>query len=160
MWDTDPYLTNNDSVTYHFNTAHNPISDFDITVDQRSDSSRERSQRHGLWPTFAFRGGMTIDITGNILADDMADYVTKRQAMVNAIWGANFDGLVSESSIGTYFMQPSGEVEVWKQDIQTLAFTAAKTWSEGAFSPYMVTFFAFTPWFVGVDDDTNKYRWS
>lgn len=153
-------FSNNDSGNYDFNDDFNPISDFDVTVDMRTDKTRIIPQGHGVYPTPTYRDGMTIDIGGNILADDYGDYVDKRKNLVHALFGDNFTGLVSENQLGTLTMFFTGQEEGWSTLCTIDAFSAPKTWSEGAYSPYLVTFYSWNPYFYGSDDNTNLYRWA
>lgn len=153
-------ITNNEAVTYAFNQDFNPISDFDITPDMRVDKSRIKPQTHGVWPTPTYRDGMSINVEYELLADDTADYVAKRKTMVAALFGANFTGLVSENQLGTLSITFDGESEAWDADYTIDAFSGPKTWTELAFSHFLITFYCFTPYFTGHTTPANKYRWS
>ena len=160
MWDTYPLIENNDSVLYTFNQATNPLSDFNVEVDERIDTSREKMQTHGLWPGFAYRGGMTITMSGSILADTDDQYVVRRKAMVRALFGDNYNSLVSIETMGTFRMKPAGESELWEVKYVTQAFSAPTQWQQGSWSLFMVTLFCFQPYFTGAVTPTNKYRWA
>lgn len=160
MFDSGPYFENNQSVTYEFNQAFNPVQHFDVTPEIRSDKSREKPQTHGVYPTPTYRGGMSIEVQGAILADTYTDYNTKRLALVADLFGTNFDSLVSEVQMGMLRLIVTGQSEHWEVPVMVDAFTAAKEWNEGAYSQFMVTFYAFQPYFTGVTTPTNKYRWS
>src|SRR5690349_13733162 len=79
------YTNAESHATYDFNTDIAPLTDFDVTPTERVDTSRSKSQQHGVWPTFPYRGGMEIHIEGDLLADDSADYVSKRFALMNVL---------------------------------------------------------------------------
>lgn len=160
MWTTDPLIENNDSVTYQFNQDISPLSDFDVHVDERIDTSREKMQTHGLWPTFVYRGGMTITMSGSILADSRTNYVIHRNQMVRALFGDNYNDLVSVETMGTFRMQPIGESEIWEVGYVTQDFDAPLTWTQGAYSLFQVTLFCFQPYFTGATTPTNTYRWA
>lgn len=156
----NPAIENNDGTVYRFNQDFCPLSDFDVTVDERLDDSRDKMQTHGLWPTFTYRGGMTINLQGNLLADSMEDYVSKRLDLVQALYGNNFDDLVSEPQMGIYRMLPLGYDDIWEVPYAVRAFSSSKTWTEGAYSPFLVTLFAFRPFFTGHIFPSQKYRWA
>ncbi len=151
---------NNDSGNYDFNQGFNPISDFDVNVDQEIDDSRIKPQEHGIYETPTYRRGMTIDLEGELLADDPGDYVSKRKTLVHALFGDNFMGLVSENQMGILSITLTDEIEAWDAAVTVRAFSAPKTWTEGAYSSYLITWFSWKPYFYGHDDDTNFYRWS
>lgn len=151
---------NNEAVTYTFNQDFNPISDFNVDVDMQVDDSRPIPQAHGIYPTPTYRRGMTLDVEGTILGDDFADYSSKRQAMVNALFGSNFDDVVTEYKLGVLSLDLAGETENWNTNVTVRAFSAPKTWTEGAYSPYLITFFSWNPYFIGNDTPSNQYRWS
>lgn len=153
-------FTNNEAVVYDFNTDINPVHDFDVLPQMRIDESRVKPQTHGQWPTPTYRDGMDIEFQMDLLADDMTDYVSKRKTLVAALMGANFTGLVSNYQMGTLTIPFTGEAESWDADVTVKDFSGPKTWTEGSYSTFMITFHSFTPYFVGHTTPANKYRWS
>ena len=153
-------FTNNQAVTYDFNTDINPVHNFDVIADMRTDTSREKAQAHGEWPTPTYRNGMDIEFQFDLLADDMTDYVSKRKTLMAALYGSNYTGLVSEYQMGTLTIPFTGEAESWDADVMIKECTGPKTWTEGSYSTFMITFHSFTPYFVGHTTPANKYRWS
>lgn len=151
---------NNQSASYSFNVAISPISDFDITPELRIDKSRVKAQDHGVWPTPTYRDGMVIEFQYSLLADSYTDYVTKRLDMVAKLFGANFTGLVSETTMGTLRIGFTGQSELWNALVTVDAFSGPKTYTEGAYSIFMISFYSFTPYFTGNTTPSNKYRWS
>lgn len=152
--------TNNQAEVLDFLATEYGVSDWNIAPEVEVDNSRPRPQQHDMYGTPTYRRGMTIDIAGDIKGSSFNDYVTKRLAMVSKIFGNNFENLVSENQTGTLTLGLSGQTENWEVDVAVQAFSAPKAWNEGAYSVYMVTFFAFKSYFTGVTTPANKYRWA
>lgn len=67
-----------------FNDANIPFQEFMTTVDFRM-TERERSQQHGLYPSNTYMGKRLFNTSGDVLANDSADYWKKRLAMIGAL---------------------------------------------------------------------------
>lgn len=151
------YTNAETSAVYHFNDDIAPMTSLDISVTQRLDKSRTKMEEHGIWPTFTFRGEMEINVEGDLLADDTADYVTKRFALTSALFG---DGSVPTfRKNGTLVITLDSLGEDITCDVSIDSFSGPITGGNPAFSHYLITFVSPDPWFVGVTS-SDKYYWS
>jgi len=157
------YTNAETSTVYNFNNDVAPMSDLDITVTQRTDRSRTKSQRHGIYATFTYRGEMEIHIEGNLNADSAADFVTKRLALAEALFGDPNDGTSGTHPTvrknGSLAIRLDGQTEDFLCDVSIDAFSGPVSWDASAHGAYLVTFFSPDPWFVGAST-SNKYYWS
>lgn len=157
------YTNAETAVVYNLNNDISPMSDLDITVTQRVDRSRTKMQRHGIWPTFTYRGEMELHVEGNLNADSATDYVTKRLALVKALFGDPNDGTSGTHPTvrknGSLAIRMSGQTEDFLCDVSIDAFSGPVSWDAVAHAPYLVTFFSPNPWFVG-STSGDKYYWS
>lgn len=151
------YTNAETAAVYHFNDDIAPMTEFDVTVNQRIDSSRTKMEQHGIWPTFTYRGEMEINIEGDILADDTADYVTKRLALTAALFGDGSVPTVRKS--GSLVITLDGMAEDITCDVSISAFSGPISGTNAAFSNYLVTFISPDPWFIGATSG-DKYYWS
>lgn len=153
-------FTNLDSDYVELGTTISPYSleGFDPKVDQRVNGNRTKMQRHGLWPSFTYEGGMVIDINGAILADDSDDYNTKRVNLITIIRG-DPDTLISVRRMGTLRVIFDGQAEDWETHVTLQEFSAPLEGDSPMYSEYMITFLSFNSWFVGVDTG-SKYRYA
>jgi len=146
------------AVTYNFNTDVAPLTQFDVDVERRVIKDRDRSQQHGVWPTFSYKGGMEIHIEGDLLADDSVDYVTKRLALAAAING-DYDALVADRKDGDLVIAFAGGTEDLTTEVAIDAFSGPIDGGFPAYSKYLVTFFSFNPYFIGTVSG-DKYSWT
>lgn len=153
------YTNAETSVTYNLNNDVAPFTDLDITVEQRVDTSRNKMEQHGVWPTFPYRGGMEIHIEGDLLADDSSDYVTKRLALVAALFGNASQTAPTVRKNGTVALRLSGQTEDFGCDVTITAFSGPITGSYNAYSKYLLSLFNPNPYFVGLTSG-NKFYWS
>jgi hypothetical protein len=157
------YTNAETGTVYHLNDDISPMSDLDISVSQRSDRSRTKSQKHGIWPTFTYRNEMEIHVEGNINADSAADFVTKRLALVLALFGDPNSGTSGDHPTvrknGSLAIRLDGQTEDFGCDVTIDAFSGPVTWDASAHGAYLITFFNPDPWFTGLTSG-NKYYWS
>lgn len=157
------YTNAETGVVYHLNDDIAPMTDLDVTVSQRLSRDRTKMEQHGIWPTFNYRGEMEIHVEGDLLADDTADYVTKRLALVAALFGDPNDGTSGEAPTvrknGSLLITLDGMGEDITCDVSIDAFSGPIQGAQGAFSNYLITFVSFDPWFVGATSG-NKLYWS
>lgn len=137
-----------------------PVSEFDVIPDVRLDNSRQKPGAHGVFATPTMRDGMSIDITLGILASSPTGYNNNRLQLMSRLFGENYDGQVTEDSMGTLAVQLTGQEETWNADCAISAITGPKSASEGAYSEVMVTFYSFVAYFYGGTDPTNFYRYT
>lgn len=153
------YTNAETAVVYNLNNDIAPFTELDIQVAQRVDTSRNRMEQHGVWPTLPHRGGMEIHVEGDLLADDSGDYVTKRIALVTALFGnASLDAPTVRKN-GSLAIRMSGQTEDFGCDVTITAFSAPQMGSYPAYSKYLVTFFNPVPYFVGLTT-SNRFYWS
>jgi hypothetical protein len=142
--------------TYSFNTDDVPFTEtFDIRVDDRNVIDREKMQDHGIWPTVPLQGGMSIDVAGDILSDSPENYITKRIAIARIFRGSGV--APTATKVGVVILGLSGQTEDWKTDVLIQQFSAPLKAGFVTYSPFMVTFFSFTPWFIGVTSGNKHY---
>jgi hypothetical protein len=153
------YTNAETAMVYHLNNDISPFTDLEISVTQRSDRSRKKMQQHGIWATFTYRGEMELHVEGDLLADDSSDYVTKRIALVTALFGnASLDAPTVRKN-GSLAITMSGQTEDFGCDVSIDAFSAPQMGSYPAYSKYLVTFFNPLPYFIGLTSG-NRYYWS
>ena len=161
MLDTLKFTNRDGSTFYQINDVTSPLTLFDVDVERRVDTSRDKMQRPGVNATLPFKGGMEIHCEGALFDDDSPSYVTQRKALLAAINGA--PGPTSFSLIdrkdGTLQFRPAGETEDWMTDCVVTAFTAPVRALYPALTEYAITFFSWTPYFVGATSG-DFYDWS
>lgn len=152
--------------SFNLNSDTWPLKTFDVQVDQRIDTSRNKMMEHGRWRTRSYRGGMSIHCEGSGFGDmgatdelTVANYVTARKQLVLALYGPP-DRVVVEDYMGSLYVTPYGESEAWVAQYCTIeAFQAPVEALYPALTTYLITFQSFDPWFVGASSGT-KYYWS
>lgn len=152
--------------SFEFNSVTSPLNDFDVQVEQRIDTSRNKMMAHGLWRTRSYRAGMSIHMEGTLFGDQgvtdeitSENYVTNRQEMILALFG-DPDDVIVDDYMGSLSLTPSGETEAWvAQYCVVEAFQAPVQALYPALTPYIVTFHSFDPWFIGYYSD-RKHMWS
>jgi hypothetical protein len=102
---------------------------------------------------------MELHVEGDLLADDSADYVTKRLALATALFGAASLAAPTVRKNGSLAIRFSGQTEDFGTDVVIDAFSGPLSGSYPAYSKYLVTFYSFNPYFVGLTSG-NKYYWS
>jgi hypothetical protein len=154
-------INNIDGVnTYDINTDIVPLHDFDVTVAQRTDTSRDKSQQHGVNATHTLRGGMEIHVEGDIFGNDSTDYITNRKAFLLALFGdPNVPVVLTDKKLGTVVIDFVGETETWQTDFTITLFSAPVQGLSPSRTPFALTLFSWTPWFVGTTSG-DKYYWS
>ncbi len=147
--------------TYSLNSDVAPLTDFDVTVPQRAETSRNKSQQHGIYPTNTLRGGMEIHVEGSLFGTDSTGYVTERLALITALFGVpTLTPTMTDRKLGYIQVGLSGQSEDWIADVTISAFSAPIKGLYPAVSPFLVTFFSWTPWFWGATTPANLYYWS
>src|SRR5215831_10733194 len=112
-------------LSYSFNTDVAPLHDFDVVVQERNATDRNKGQQHGVWPTYSYMGGMEIHIEGDLLADDSDDFVVKKIALINAL-RPDPNLPVTDRSHGTFVVRFDNTTEAWKTDVIMTAFSAPR----------------------------------
>lgn len=125
-----------------------PFVELDMTVDERTVTDRDRMQLHGTNPTFSYSGGMTLDVTGDLMLDTSENYIIERKAMLLALRG-DPDTQPSVRRRGILELQWAGDDESMKIDVTIMKFSMPITGAYPAYTQYLATFFAFKPWFTG-----------
>lgn len=153
-------ITNKDGSTYYqVNDVKSPLSDFEVTPARRVDTSRNRSQNHGVNPTISLKGGMEIHMEGALFDDDSALYIAQRKALVAAVEGdPNNDTALSRYDL-TFSFTPTGEAEAWEAQCVVSEFTAPVRALYPALTEFALTLFSWLPWFVGANTGT-RYYWT
>ena len=146
------------SVVYHLNDDISGFTDLEVSVNQRVDTSRQRAQQHGIWPTYTYRGEMEIHIEGDFIANDAGDYVTKRFALMTALFGIP-GNLPTHRKSGTLDILLTGMSEDIGCDVTISAFSAPQKGGFPAYTAYLLTLVNPFPYFVGLTSG-NKYYWS
>lgn len=146
--------------SFEFNADTSPLNKFDVTVDPRVSTDRERMQRHGINPTKPFRGGMQIHIEGVMFQDTTALYTQYRKSMILALFGdPNAAVDLTNRKLGTLVINLDGETEDWQTDCVVPAYTNPIKGDFPTLSEFAVTFFSWTPYFTG-STSGNFYYWS
>lgn len=139
-----------------------PLSDFDVTITDRSDSTaggfRYKEQASGAWPTRSYEGEMAIHIEGNLYADTDADYWTARQDMLLACRGVP-GAAITDYKRGTIYVTPEGSSERWKADFGPFTYSAPLQANLGTGTPILLTLISWTPWFIG-ETSGDFFWWS
>lgn len=146
------------SHSYDLNDVTSPARDFDVTINQRTDTTRTKVQQPGVWGTRSYRGAMTIHVEGDIFHDSPAQYVTLRLGMVLALFG-DPDAVVTHDKLGRLSFTLDGQGESWYADCTISTFSAPMTANMPSLTSYLISFESFLPYFIGTDSG-NKYQWS
>lgn len=154
-------ITNKDGSTfYQVNDTKSPFTLFDVSVQRRADTGRNRSQNHGVNPTISLKGGMEIHLEGALFDDSSELYIVQRKALIAAVEGdPNVDPDLATRFDLTYEVTFSGETEAWQTECIVSEFTAPVRALYPALTEYALTLFSWTPWFVGADTGT-RYYWT
>lgn len=150
--------TNNQGQSISLNTYNYPLEGeggFAVDVHARIGETQNKMFAHGEWPTRTYAGGMTIDLQGSINFDDSDDYNAGRVALLNVLRG-NPDVAVIRKS-GTLTITLEGMTEPWKADVRVEAFTAPLGGASPSRSPFLLTLYAFLPYFIGVNTGTKYW---
>ncbi len=157
------YTNAETGTTYDFYNDFAPFTNLDIQVTQRTDFSRSKMEQHGLWATYTYRGQMELNIEGDLIADDSSDYVTKRLALLLALFGDPNDPTSGTQPThrrnGDIAITMDGMAEDLTAPVSISAWTAPAVGGYPGYSKYMLTLVNPSPWFVG-SSTTDKYYWS
>jgi hypothetical protein len=147
------------------NTSGNPfapISDFDVTITDRSDTQssqfRYKMQQSGAWPTRSYEGEMSMHLEGNLFEDTQADYWTARTNLLLACRGVP-GAAITAYKRGTLFVTPEGATERWMADFGPFTFSAPVQANFVTGTPILLTLVSWTPWFIG-ETSGDYYWWS
>lgn len=142
--------------TYTFNTDTVPFtSAFDVRTEDRNNNDRTKAQDHGVWPTYSYHGGMAIDVGGEIHGSSASNYNDTRIAVARIFRG---NGVApTQRGIGEVRITFTGQSEIWKTTVNIAQFTAPLRAGYITYSEFMVTFFSFNPYFIGVTSGDKKY---
>lgn len=150
-------FTNAEDPSNHYTFVDDADPDFvvvagptsiDMQINERTVTDRDRMQLHGTNPTFSYSGGMSIDFTGDLYRDTSENYITERKALVYALRGVP-DTQPSVRKRGVLELQWAGDAESGKLDVTITKISMPITGGYPAYTQYMITFFAFKPWFTG-----------
>jgi hypothetical protein len=135
-----------------FNTADCPLHDWNVDYDVHSEGDEDqRMQEHGIWPTRTHVGKALIHLEGELLRDSTADYVQAARNMKRIIMPK--DERQIERKLGDLILRFTGDSEdIKSKNGVTLDGSPQlpKTANFPTVGDYMVTFKAFSPFFVGV----------
>src|SRR5215471_12165145 len=74
-------------------TGYSALRSFNPSVEDRTIQDRVKSQARGVWPTFSYEGGMSIEMTGAILADTPAHAIAQLDSFTRALRGSPTDAI-------------------------------------------------------------------
>lgn len=139
-----------------------PLRAFDIVtnIDQGSDAKKMAAA--GQWPRFHYADAMTINAEGNIIgvggsdAARATDYITKRLALLDAILPP-ITGMMTSRYHAVLRVRFDGMSEDADAQVVVTSQSSPMAALFPANSPFLVTWKAFEPYFVGVGTST-KYQ--
>lgn len=133
-----------------------PPTQLDIKVEERTVTSRDRMQQHGKYPAFAYHGGMTLDITGDLFKDTSADYITERKAVLSAIYGPP-DTAPSIRDPLHLEVQWAGDTQKSYCDCILMDRSMPIQGLYPDYTQYMISLYSFKPWLTLADDSGMYY---
>jgi hypothetical protein len=131
-----------------------PVNEFDPTIADRTDMTRNRMQKQGVWPTYPYEGGMEIRMAGAIIGTDSNDYTARRHALV-AAW--RLPNGPTQRRHGSLLVRFDGESEDWTADVIVTSFDAPRIGLSPAISTFSVVMFSWLPYFIGASTSTKYY---
>jgi hypothetical protein len=144
--------------SYQINTDVAPLHDFDVTVTERVNMSRQKAQANGVWPTLSFRDAMEIHVEGDIFGTSSSDYFTKRASLIAACYGDPNAALVlTNRKRGDLDIDFVGSTEHWKCPFTITAFSAPVQGLSPSRTPFLITFSSTQPYFTGVTSGNFYY---
>lgn len=140
------------------NTDLIPLNDFEVTVNERTITNRQKSQAHGLWPTRSLRDGMEIHAEGDIFGESSSDYFTRRIDLITALFGdPNADIVPTDRKLGDLIIDFEGSTETWTCSYTISAWSAPLQGLSPSRSSFAVTFETWDPWFIGTVSGDRYY---
>jgi hypothetical protein len=140
-------FTNNNGLTWHFNTDTCPLKEFEVDVDIRTEEV-PRMQEHGLWPSYSYAGKMLLHLTGDILQATPQAYIADRIQMLKVLTPAGV--VVTHRTIGKITMQYTGQETMYNDSV---TLDAAPSIPMHALYPsvteFQITFKCFKPYMIG-----------
>jgi len=153
-------ITNKDGSTFYQlnDNEQAPLQMWDPSINRRVDTSRERSQGHGINPTVSLKGGMELHLEGALFADNTTDYFVQHDALVLAVEGdPNLDPDNTVLYDLILAVRRSDQTEDWITQSIVSEFTAPIKALYPSGTEWALTLFSWTPWFVGHDTGTRHY---
>lgn len=141
------------SVVLNGDNAIYPILRFQSDIVQAVDE-RPKSAQDGLWPVRNYDRQMDITIEGAILADDSADYTTKRQTLVNCIRYKPVGARLTRDGVLKVDFYDNPEFVV--ADVTLMSFSAPRSGASPNYSDYRLVFRSVLPWYIG-EESGNPY---
>lgn len=133
-----------------------PATHLDVFVNERATTSRYKMQGHGAWPTFTYRGEMTLDLTGDLYHDTSDQYIAERRSLIAALHGVpNTQPTVRNK--GRLTVLWAGDAEDSYVDCTVIKTSIPQQGIFPALSQYMITFVAFDPFFTFTPSLTTYY---
>jgi len=139
------------------NTLIYPLHNFEVQTNIDTHEFKRMAEA-GEWPSFHYPGAMVITCDGDIIgsgATPTNDYVAKRIALLDAILPPI--QVLTSRRHGFLRLQLDGMTETADADVVITEQAAPMRALYPAISPFMITWKAFLPYFVGTSTQT-KYQ--
>lgn len=151
------FLNKDGVTTYSLNSDIAPLTAFEPTVTERTQTDRNKSQQSGVYATQSLRGALEIHVEGDLFGDDTTSYFTRRRALLAALFGdPNVPDVLTDMKYGTLIVHFDGETEDWQTDVTITLFSAPILALNWARTSYAITFVSWTTWLIG-STSGNKY---
>jgi hypothetical protein len=147
------------SVTYSFNSDFCPLRRFEPKLQIVTNTDRKKMQQHGVNPAFGSRGGMAIDLEGDLFGDSSTDYVAKRKTLVTALFAGTNANRYTNRSNGRLTVGLAGESEDWFIDVIISEWSGPVLALSPGRTDFLLTLFGWLPYFNGVTTPANRYYW-
>lgn len=152
-------LTNLETtVTYSLNSYTAPLRRFEPKPQRRTTTDRDKMEVHGVNPAFSYKGGMGIDLEGDLFGDDSTAYVAERKLLVAVIENATNANHPTLRSTHRLTIGLSGETEDWYVDGIIQEWSAPVTALAPSRSEFLITLFGWLPYFIGATT-SNRHYW-
>jgi hypothetical protein len=132
------------------------LTAFNVEVQDRTITDRTKMQARGVWRTFSYEGGMTIDIEGTLQANSPANVLTQLALLTASLRGLPTDTITVRKR-GFIKIRRLDATEDWQADFTVLGYTP-KVSAETTVIPYMITLFCWDPYFTG-SGTSGLYYW-
>lgn len=130
------------------------LQEFDPSISDRVDTSRERSQAQGFWPTYPYEGGMEIRCSGEIFGSDSDDYTSRRHSFLSLF---RFPTGPTERRHGHLDILFDGEAEHWLADVYATSVSMPRDTEGWARSAWSIVFASPLPYFIGATSGDPHY---
>ena len=107
-----------------------------------------------MWPTYSYEGGMTIHLTGQILADTSDDYITKRLALMSCL---RYKSDPRVRKAGSLLMRFDNTSEDWVTDVRIDSISGILNGASPGFSEFLISFYSWLPYFIGSSSGDKHY---